>query len=226
MRYCLKKAIDLAQIPDYTGSSCVRKPTQKEKQHESTPKKQPPQRKQLQPPKRQRQPQKPRLPPQSQALAKKSFWKMFHTEQRLTWPHIITRTFAPSRCNSRAAFQIPAAASYWKTAGTNSIRLHIPTYRTERLPSRFRIRRMSWPSITITDWAACRLLPWTTNARLTHSSKKSTDNLLPVDFSILKHLKACFLKRRQFVFMFPKFLYNNKRNGTTNKEGFLMKTIQ
>jgi transcriptional regulator with XRE-family HTH domain len=47
-----------------------------------------------------------------------------------------------------------------------------------------------------------------------------------VDFSILKHLKACFLKRRQFVFMFPKFLYNNKRNGTTNKEGFLMKTIQ
>ena len=49
---------------------------------------------------------------------------------------------------------------------------------------------------------------------------------MPVDFSILKHLKACFLKRRQFVFMFPKFLYNNKRNGTTNKEGFLMKTIQ
>ena len=66
-----KKAIDLAQIPDYTGSSCVRKPTQKEKQHESTPKKQPPQRKQLQPPKRQRQPQKPRLPPQSQTPAKK-----------------------------------------------------------------------------------------------------------------------------------------------------------
>lgn len=86
-----KKAIDLAQIPDYTGNSCVHKPTQKENQHESTPKKQPPlvrlqdqpppprlrprqrqpppkkqpqQRKQLQPPKRQRQPQKPRLPPQ------------------------------------------------------------------------------------------------------------------------------------------------------------------
>lgn len=53
-----KKDIDLAQIPDYTGSSCVRKPTQKEKQHESTQKKQPQQRKQLQPPKRQRQPQK------------------------------------------------------------------------------------------------------------------------------------------------------------------------
>lgn len=86
-----KKDIDLAQIPDYTGNSCVRKPTQKEKQHESTQKKQPPlvrlqdqprqppqkkqpqQRKQLQPPKRQRQPQKPRLPPQSQALARKSF---------------------------------------------------------------------------------------------------------------------------------------------------------
>lgn len=33
-----KKDIDLAQIPDYTGSSCVRKPTQKEKQHESTQK--------------------------------------------------------------------------------------------------------------------------------------------------------------------------------------------
>lgn len=33
-----KKAIDLAQIPDYTGNSCVHKPTQKENQHESAPK--------------------------------------------------------------------------------------------------------------------------------------------------------------------------------------------
>lgn len=41
-----------------------------------------------------------------------------------------------------------------------------------------------------------------------------------------KKLKARFLKRRQFVFMFAKFLYNNKRNGINNKEGFLMKTIQ
>ena len=168
-----KKAIDLAQIPDYTGSSCVRKPTQKEKQHESTQKKQPQQRKQLQPPKRQRQPQKPRLPPQSQAPAKKSFWKMFHTEQRLTWHHTTIRRFAPSRCNSRAAFQIPAAASYWKTAGTNSIRLHIPTCRTGRLPSRFRIRRMSWPSITITDWAVYSLSHWTTNAHLTTLNHKN-----------------------------------------------------
>ena len=68
-----KKDIDFAQILDYTGNSCIRKPTQKENQHESAQKKQPPQRKQLQSPKRQRQPQKPRLPPQSQAPAKKSF---------------------------------------------------------------------------------------------------------------------------------------------------------
>lgn len=52
-----KKAIDLAQIPDYTGSSCVHKPTQKEKQHESTPKKQPPL------VRLQDQPPPPRLPP-------------------------------------------------------------------------------------------------------------------------------------------------------------------